>query len=250
MTSSATQPSKAHLNYSNKVSREPERVCREEVEATLLEARELTRSLRRGAAQAEVAMCATGPAAYGIGVMMFRIQEKQFLLSEELAYDVLLRNLTSPFGPPRTAAPANRRTVIENLQKSKLIGGDLPIRSLKPSGTTPNVNHVLRVTEDLVGVSEQDMLSRNRSKTIVTARFFAMWALRTVSGTSFSVIGEQFGGKDHTTVINAVTQVELRRRADAGDRTATDQIVDAADLLGIQANMDLLVRPCRLRIVS
>lgn len=250
MTPSTPQTTSAQRSPQGPTRREPNRVCKEEVEAILLEARELTRSLRRGTAQVEVAMRATGPAPYGIGVMLYRLQEKQLLLSEELAYDSLLRQQAHPVGLTGAGAPANRRTVIDHLRKIRLIEADLPVRALKPSGTTPNVGHVLRVTEERVGVSGQDVLSRNRSKTIVTARFFAMWALRTVSGTSFSVIGEQFGGKDHTTVINAVSQVELRRRADAGDRAATDQIVDEADLLGIRANMDLLLRPCRLRLVS
>ena len=218
--------------------------------ATLMEARSVGRDLRRGVAQVDVATRANGTVAYGIGVMLSRLREKGLLSCEELAYESLMRHIPGPVGLTGSAVPANRRTVLEHLRKMQLLEGGLPVRALKPTGTTPNVSHVLRVTEEVTGVSGQDVLSRNRSKGIVTARFFAMWALRTVSGTSFSVIGEHFGGKDHTTVINAVSQVDLRRRSDAADKTSTDQIVDDADLIGIRCNMELLIRQRRLRLVG
>lgn len=225
-------------------------LCGQEVESVLLAARRVTRSLKAGAPPVSAAIRVPRPAPYGIGVMLFRLWEKQLLTCDELAYEALLSHLPGPFGPTGGATPAGRRTVIEHLRKMRLIGPDLPVRALKPTGTTPNVTHVLQVTERLTGVPIADILSRNRSRDIVEARFFAMWTLRTVSGTSFSVIGEQFGGKDHTTVINAVAQVDLKRRLDGGDRDLTDRIMDEADLLGVKANMDLLLRPCRLRAIG
>lgn len=246
----ASQAINAPRHVPDSPKEEAKRICRTEVISTLMEARSVSRELRGGASQIDVAMRVSGPVAYGIGVMLYRLKEKELLLCEELAFEGLLRHLPGPAGLPGAALPANRRTVLEHLRKMRMLEDGLPVRALKPSGTTPNVSHVLRVTEEVTEVSGQDILSRNRSKGIVTARFFAMWALRTVSGTSFSVIGEQFGGKDHTTVINAVSQVDLRRRRDAADKTSTDQIVDDADLIGIRCNMELLLRQRRLRLVS
>jgi hypothetical protein len=226
---------------------EPSTVCRREVICTLMEARSVSREMRRGLSQVEVATRVSGAAPYGIGVMLSRLKEKELILCEEAAYERLLDHLAGPSG---TCVQANRRTVIEHLRKMNMLADGIPVRTLKPSGTTPNVSHVLRVTEEIMKVSGQEILSRNRSKGIVNARFFAMWALRTVSGTSFSAIGEQFGGKDHTTVINAVSQVELKRSSDASDRSRTDRIVDESDLLGIRCNMELLLRQRRLRLIG
>lgn len=218
-----------------------------EVRQTLIGARDVTRSLVIGRPQAEVARRAKDPLIYGIGAMMFQLSEKKILTCEEAAYSALLSGIASFRTSTGNQAPANRRTVIEYLRKNKLIDDSLQVRSLKPAGTTPTVAHVLKVTESVTGISTAEILSRDRSRDIVTARFFAMWSLRAVSGTSFSVIGDRIGGKDHTTVINAVNQVDIKRNR--GERDDTDQIVDESDLIGIKTNMDLLTRNPILRAV-
>lgn len=202
--------------------------------------------LRAGASQTEVARMASGPLDYGIGMMIFKLVEKRHLDDEEVAFSALIALI----GQGRSgSAPVNRRTVISNLRKIGLIDSTLSVRTIKPSGSTPNVHQIIRVTEETTGICSEEILSRNRSRPIVSARFCAMWALRSVNGTSFSMIGEHFGGKDHTTVINAVNQVNLKRLSDNAFRQCTDLIADNADLIGIRSNMDLLTRTAALRSV-
>lgn len=220
-----------------------------EVEEILRAAWDVTRSLKGMRPPSEIARRAQSPLAYGIGMMMFRLVEKKIISCDETAYDSLLCGMPGARGRNGGQAPANRRTVIDHLRKNMIIERAISVRALKPSGSTPTVAHVLRVTDSVMGVTPADVLSRNRSRPIVTARFFAMWSLRTVSGTSFSVIGDHFGGKDHTTVINAVNQVDIRRSNDQGDRANTDQIVDEADLIGIKSSMDMLIRQASLKVV-
>lgn len=217
--------------------------------SVLRSAQEVAKNMREGALQTEVARWAQSPLAYGIGVMIFKLVDKRVMDDEQIAFRLLISQLG--YARSKTGQPevVNRRTVIENLRKSNLIDPTLSVRAIKPSGSTPNINQIIRVTEKATQISAEEILSKNRSRNIVDARFFAMWALRTVSGTSFSVIGEHFGGKDHTTVINAVNQVDLKRVTDQATRVRTDQIVDDADLIGIRSNMDLLVRNCALRSV-
>ena len=181
--------------------------------------------------------------------MMFRLAEKRILAEVDAAFRVLAAHIAQVGERSGQEEPVNRRTVIAHLRKTRLIDPALSVRAIKPSGSTPNVHQVIRVTEEATKISCEEILSRNRSRPIVNARFCAMWALRTVSGTSFSVIGEHFGGKDHTTVINAVNQVDLNRLSDNGFRQSTDQIIDKADLIGIMSNMELLTRTAALRSV-
>jgi hypothetical protein len=218
-----------------------------EVRQTLTGARDVTRALLLGRPQAEVARRVRDPLTYGIGAMIFQLTEKKILSCEGIAYRSLLSGISGFRTGTGAQAPANRRTVIEHLRKNYFISDSLPVKALKPAGTTPTVAHVLKVTEQVTGISVTDILSRDRSRDIVTARFFAMWSLRAVSGTSFSVIGDRIGGKDHTTVINAVNQIEIKRSQ--GERDRTDQIVDESDLIGIKTNMDLLTRNPVLRAV-
>lgn len=218
-------------------------------QAVLQAAQRATAQLSSGMSQKQVALVTQDPLSYGIGVMMFRLAEKRILADAEDAY----RSLGLAFEACRSesddATPVNRRTVIQNLRKTNHVDPALSVKSLKPCSSMPNVAQVLRVTEQVTEIPVPDILSRNRCKEIVTARFFAMWTLRNVNGTSFSMIGDHFGGKDHTTVINAVNQVDLKRMTDKAERVRTDQIIDESDLVGVRTNMELLIRSGRLRTV-
>jgi hypothetical protein len=218
-----------------------------DVRQTLLGAQDITRSLLSGRPQAEVARRSKSPLEYGIGAMIYQLMEKRILSCDESTYTSLLSGIPPSQNEKGSQMPGNRRTVIHYLRKNKFIPENISVRTIKPAGTTPTVAHVLKVTEAVTEVSIADILSRDRSRDIVEARFFAMWSLRSVSGTSFSVIGDRIGGKDHTTVINAVNQINLKRNQ--GKRDQTDQIVDDSDLIGIQSNLDLLVRTPNLRAV-
>ncbi len=61
------------------------------------------------------------------------------------------------------------------------------------------------------GLRVEDLRSPRRSRAIATARQIAMYLCRQDLGASFPYIGECFGGRDHTTVIHAVTSIERRQ---------------------------------------
>jgi len=52
-------------------------------------------------------------------------------------------------------------------------------------------------------VDLQDLCGTSRSRVLVTARHIAMYLCRELTDLSLPKIGQQFGGRDHTTVINA-----------------------------------------------
>ncbi len=56
-----------------------------------------------------------------------------------------------------------------------------------------------------------DLKSKNRSKPLVTARQVAMFLIKKHLEKSLVDIGRSFGGKDHTTVINAIRRIESQR---------------------------------------
>jgi chromosomal replication initiator protein len=66
---------------------------------------------------------------------------------------------------------------------------------------------VLAAVSRFFGVSPERMLSKDRSKDIALPRQIAMYLLREQAGISLPKIGEELGGRDHTTVIYACDKV-------------------------------------------
>lgn len=76
-----------------------------------------------------------------------------------------------------------------------------------PEVGTPDPNQVLDTVAKAFNLTNQDLLSRNRSKNIALPRQVAMYLLREVSNASLPQIGQTLGGRDHTTVMYACEKV-------------------------------------------
>ena len=58
-------------------------------------------------------------------------------------------------------------------------------------------------TSAYFSLSIEDLCGTSRTRVLVTARQIAMYLCRELTDLSLPKIGEQFGGRDHTTVIHA-----------------------------------------------
>ena len=58
------------------------------------------------------------------------------------------------------------------------------------------------------GISMVELLSKKRHKNLVRPRQIAMYLCRKLTDASFPQIGEQFGGRDHSTVIHSTEKIE------------------------------------------
>lgn len=70
---------------------------------------------------------------------------------------------------------------------------------------------ILRTVADLYEVRPEDMLGESREQHLVVPRHIAMYAFRVRLKWSFPQIGEHFGDRDHTTVMNACEKVQVER---------------------------------------
>jgi chromosomal replication initiator protein len=72
---------------------------------------------------------------------------------------------------------------------------------------------ILDETAGYFGLSRDDLVSPNRSRPLTNARHIAMYLLRECTGQSLVKIGELFGGRDHSTALYGINQVEKKMRA-------------------------------------
>ncbi len=77
-----------------------------------------------------------------------------------------------------------------------------------PKKRVVSAKKIMEVVADFYNVSLDDLIRQSRKKEYVTPRQIAMYIIRKELETSLPMIGEIFGGRDHTTVIHAVDKIQ------------------------------------------
>ena len=70
------------------------------------------------------------------------------------------------------------------------------------------------------------LLSKKRTKNIVTARHIAMFLSRELTDYSLPMIGDSFGGKDHTTVIHSCNKIKEQLKNDKKIKYHIDRLMN------------------------
>ncbi len=76
------------------------------------------------------------------------------------------------------------------------------------------VENIQKMVADYYKLKVADLYSKKRNRIIARPRQIAMWLCKEVTPHSYQMIGESFGGRDHTTVLHAVRTVEDLRNKD------------------------------------
>lgn len=71
-----------------------------------------------------------------------------------------------------------------------------------------DVKNIIKAVADYYGLTEKQIKSKSRTKNIATARHISMYLSRKLLDLSYDKIGEEFGGKDHSTVLSAYEKID------------------------------------------
>jgi chromosomal replication initiator protein len=124
-------------------------------------------------------------------------------------------------------ASLNRQSV--DLQLAEIV-----LKDLIPDATGPQITiaTIMGQTASYFGLSIEDLCGGSRSRVLVTARHIAMYLCRELTDLSLPKIGQQFGGRDHTTVINADRKI---RNLMAERRSIYTQVTELTNRIKQQA---------------
>jgi chromosomal replication initiator protein len=92
------------------------------------------------------------------------------------------------------------------------------------------MEHIQRKVAEFFGIKLSDMRAKNRTKSVAFPRQVAMYLSRQLTHASLSDIGRAFGGKDHTTVIHAVSKLQLLIQEDPKLKQTIDTLTQGITL--------------------
>lgn len=90
-------------------------------------------------------------------------------------------------------------------------------------GNRPLVPEIMAAVARQQRVGVNDILSRRRFNNIVHARQLVMWLCRKHTTHSLPEIGRRLAGKDHTTVLHGIRQVDARMDEFSSDIAAVER---------------------------
>ena len=85
---------------------------------------------------------------------------------------------------------------------------------------------IQRHTAEFFNIKMGLLLSKKRTRNIVTARHIAMYLSRELTDNSLPVIGASFGGKDHTTVLHSCNKIREQLLKDNKLKLDIDRIIN------------------------
>ncbi len=105
-----------------------------------------------------------------------------------------------------------------NRQSVDLGLAEIVLKDLIPNEGTNQISpaQIMGATADYFALTIDDLCGSSRSRVLVQARQIAMYLCRELTDLSLPKIGQQFGGRDHTTVMHAdrkIRQLMSERRA-------------------------------------
>jgi chromosomal replication initiator protein len=124
-------------------------------------------------------------------------------------------------------ASLNRQSV--DLQLAEFVLKDLIPEAQGPEITAATI---MGQTASYFGLSIDDLCGTSRSRVLVTARQIAMYLCRELTDLSLPKIGQQFGGRDHTTVMHADKKI---RSLMAERRSIYNQVTELTNRIKQQA---------------
>lgn len=143
-----------------------------------------------------------------IAILQHKAAEKDFEIDDEslnyIAANIQhnIRELEGALS--RVMVSCELKQVEPNLSNIKKILSDI-IHSGRKKGV--NFKQVLQAVSDFYDINGQELINRSRRRDIVRPRQIAMYLLREELQASFPVIGDQLGGRDHSTAMHAYEKI-------------------------------------------
>ena len=95
----------------------------------------------------------------------------------------------------------------------------------QPASGTITIDTIQKVVADHYNISLSDIKSKHKSKKIVVPRQIAIYIARNLTEYSFPELGNEFGGRDHTTIMHSYEKIEEQLKVDSSLDTTIQMLI-------------------------
>ena len=144
-----------------------------------------------------------------VAILEKKCQEKKFFLDQKIINTIatsVQRNIRELEGVLNKIIAYHQ---LKNTQPTEESVKSL-LSNLETSGMTKSVTpaQVLQSVAEFYNLSTEDIVGKNREKRLSVPRQIIMYLLREELKMSYPAIGEELGGRDHTTAMHAHTKIQ------------------------------------------
>lgn len=146
-----------------------------------------------------------------VAILQQKVEDKKLSIDQDMAevIDLIAQNITDNI---RELEGALTRVIAFSALSNAKINKELAksvlkdVFNLKEKEITPE--NIKKTVAEFYGVKISDLEGTKRSRVFVVPRQIAMYLIRKHTPLSLPQIGEEFGGKDHTTVMHSCEKIE------------------------------------------
>jgi chromosomal replication initiator protein len=152
-----------------------------------------------------------------VAILMKKAPVEDIELSEEVAFFIAqnvrsnVRDLEGALRKVAAYAKFHRERNVNQIVLAKEALKDL----LNARNRLISIENIQKTVADFYNIKTADMYSKKRPANIAKPRQIAMYLAKELTQKSLPEIGENFGGRDHTTVLHAVRKIGEERLRDA-----------------------------------
>jgi chromosomal replication initiator protein len=163
-----------------------------------------------------------------VAILRKKAEKDRITLPDEVAQYIAqrissnIRELEGALSRLRAHAEMARTTISIDLA-AEVLKELLPQPRVRPV-TIPAIQ---RAVSEFFGIRIEEMKAKRRTKGVAFPRQVAMYLCRELTDASLPRIGEEFGGRDHTTVMHACDRVKQALAEDAHLNAGIQSLVDS-----------------------
>jgi len=113
---------------------------------------------------------------------------------------------------------------VDHIDLSTAIESVRSLVNVKEDEDTLSQDKIISTVAEYYGLTLTQITGTSRQANIALARHISMFLIRVLLDAPFKKIGDRFGGKDHTTVMNAVEKIEKASKTDEQLKKAIEEL--------------------------